>query len=174
MPPMTGNLQVPLGGHLTSDKTNMGVSGQHNGNAWDFIQCAVTVTHLKSVTHLAVYYFWMRCEHQPGIDESFQQFLDPEIKGSTIDIGNVDLPKSDLGLQEKKHKSNSEFAEMTSHLTSLMSAQEARSKTMEQLMTAKEERKRAGGAGGAAGTTCQLIVLLGGQGESGYDIGRQG
>jgi hypothetical protein len=64
-------------------KTNMGVSGQHNGNAWDFIQHAVT--------HLAVYYFWMHCEHQLGIDKSFQPFLDPEIKGSMVDTGLIDL-----------------------------------------------------------------------------------
>jgi hypothetical protein len=38
-------------------KSNMGVSGQHNGNAWDFIQRAMTVTCVKGVTHLAVYYF---------------------------------------------------------------------------------------------------------------------
>jgi hypothetical protein len=64
-------------------KTNMGVLGHHNGNSWNFIQHAVTVTHVQGVTHLAVYNFWMRCEHQLGIDESFQPFLDPEIKGST-------------------------------------------------------------------------------------------
>jgi Cleft lip and palate transmembrane protein 1 (CLPTM1) len=123
-------------------KTNMGASGQHNGNTWDLIQRAVTVTCMKSVTHLAVYYFWMQCEHQPRIDESFQLFLDPEIKGSTIDIADVDLSKSDSGSREKKHKSNGEFANMTSHLTSLMTAQEARSKTMELLMIAKEEREK--------------------------------
>jgi hypothetical protein len=32
-------------------KTNMGISRHHNGNAWDFIQHAVTVTHVKGVTH---------------------------------------------------------------------------------------------------------------------------
>jgi hypothetical protein len=88
---------------LFSINTNMGVSRQHNGNAWDFIQCAVMVTRVKSVMHLGAYYFWMCWEHQPRIDESFQPFLDPEIKDSTVDIGNVDHCKSDLGLWDKKH-----------------------------------------------------------------------
>jgi hypothetical protein len=120
----------------------MGVSRQHNGNAWDFIQRAMTVTRVKGVTHLAVYYFWMQCEHQPGIDESFQPFLDPEIKGSTVDIGKVVTTQSDLGSCGQKRKSKSEFAKMTSHLSTLMTAQAAQSKTMEQLIEKEECEKR--------------------------------
>jgi hypothetical protein len=120
----------------------MGVSGQHNASAWDFIQQAVTVTHIKGVTHLAVYYFWIKCEHQLGIDASFQPFLGPEIKGSTVEIGKVETTKSDSGSCGQKQKGKSEFAETTSHLTSLMSAQEAQTKTMEQMMLAKEEREK--------------------------------
>jgi hypothetical protein len=84
----------------------------------------------------------MRCEHQLGIVESFQPFLDPEIKGSTVDVGDVETTKSDLGSRGQKRKGKSEFAEMTSHLTSLMTAQEVQSKTMEQLMIAKEEHEK--------------------------------
>jgi hypothetical protein len=80
----------------------------------------------------------MRCEHQLGIDESFQPFLDPEIKGSTVDVGEVVTTQSESGLCSQKRKSRSEFAEMTSHLTTWMTAQAARSKTMEQLMIVKE------------------------------------
>jgi hypothetical protein len=94
------------------------------------------------VTHLAVYNFWMQCEHQLGIDASFQPFLDPEIKGSTVDIGNVETTKSDLGSHGQKQKGKSEFAKMTSHLTSLMTAQEVWTKTMEQMMLAREEREK--------------------------------
>jgi hypothetical protein len=67
------------------------------------------VTQVKSITHLAIYYFWMCCEQQPGIDKSFQPFLDPKIKGSTVDTGPIDLTKSDSGLVSSKQKSNNDL-----------------------------------------------------------------
>jgi hypothetical protein len=142
-------------------KTNMGVSSQHNGNTWDFIQHAITVTRVKSISHLAVYYFWMRCKHQPGIDESFQPFSDPEIKGSTVDMGLIDLTKSDSRLASSKQKSNTDFTELTAHLSTMVAVQETRFKTQEALMIAQEECEKTGRVCGTAGKTGYSIELLG-------------
>jgi hypothetical protein len=87
------------------------------------------------VTHLAVYHFWNQCEHTLGINENFQPFLDPEIKGSTVNMVIIDLSKFDSGSCGQKCKNKNDFADMTAHLTSMMIAQETHSKALEKLMT---------------------------------------
>jgi hypothetical protein len=64
-------------------KTNMHASGTHDSDPWNFVQHALATVKPSGLTHVSVYYFYLRCKTTPGIDDSFQPFLDPELMGST-------------------------------------------------------------------------------------------
>lgn len=50
-------------------KENMTVSGTHDSNPWNFVECAMAGT--RGFTKVAVYYFYQRCEANSNIDSCF-------------------------------------------------------------------------------------------------------
>lgn len=78
-------------------KGSMTVSGTHSPDVYDnFLQIAMNkVNGGRSFNKDAVYYFYNRCEEYPDLDDAFQQFLDPEIRGATIDNNVSDLDNSE-------------------------------------------------------------------------------
>jgi hypothetical protein len=84
----------------------MTTSGTHNNDPFNYIFAAMK--GVPGLTALAVYYFWIRCEQNEGIDNHFAPFLDPALKGSTVHIANdADLDNESVGTAgncAKKHK----------------------------------------------------------------------
>jgi hypothetical protein len=109
-------------------KTNMTTSGTHESDPWNFIQQAIKASKCTGVTHVGMYYFFMRCENTPGIDESFQPFLNPENKGSTEYLGDdseymISTPR---GASGQKRQLNDMVGDTTTQLSSILKGQEER------------------------------------------------
>ena len=72
---------------------NMSVSGTYNHVVWDFVEGALQKRGSSSVTKIALYYFFMRCEQIPDINAHFQPFMDTCMIGAT----NAPLWNEDIG-----------------------------------------------------------------------------
>ena len=84
-------------------KENMTVSGTHDSDPWNFVECAMTGM-TKGFTKIAVYYFYQRCETDKDIDSCFQPFLDIAIRGDTVsllDDDDVDIVDASLSSSKK-------------------------------------------------------------------------
>jgi hypothetical protein len=69
-------------------KENMTVSGTHDNEPWNFVECAMM--KVPGFTKIAVYYFYKRCEACDEIDSVFQPFLDQAMVGDTTSLGEND------------------------------------------------------------------------------------
>ncbi len=76
-------------------KENMTVSGTHDSDAWNFVECAMSGT-TSGFTKVAVYYFYQRCEANSDIDTFFQPFLDPSMRGDTVSLLDDDEGMEDF------------------------------------------------------------------------------
>ena len=65
-------------------KENMTVSGTHDSDPWNFVECAMSGT--SGFMKVAVYYFFQRCETNSDVDSFFQPFLDPFMRGDTVSL----------------------------------------------------------------------------------------
>ena len=78
-------------------KENMTVSGTHDSDPWNFVECAMTGM-TKGFTKIAVYYFYKGCEAaDKDVDSCFQPFLDTAIRGDTVsllDDNDIDIVSS--------------------------------------------------------------------------------
>lgn len=63
---------------------NMTVSGTHDSDPWNFVESAMSAKGSSGITKISLYYFYIRCEAIPGIDASFQPFLDPSFVGDSV------------------------------------------------------------------------------------------
>ena len=75
-------------------KENMTVSGTHDNEPWNFVECAMAKVQ-GGFTKIAVYYFYKQCEACDGIDSVFQPFLDSSMVGDSTSLG--DNNDSDAG-----------------------------------------------------------------------------
>jgi hypothetical protein len=75
-------------------KENMTVSGTHDSDPWNFVECAMSGT--SGFTKVAVYYFYQRCEANSDIDSFFQPFLDPSMRGDTVSLLDDDEGMEDF------------------------------------------------------------------------------
>ena len=94
-------------------KENMTVSGTHDSDPWNFVECAMTGM-TKGVTKIAVYYFYKRCKADKDVDSCFQPFLDTDIRGDTVsllDDNDIDVVSSSsskkLTAQEERERADS-------------------------------------------------------------------
>jgi hypothetical protein len=78
-------------------KENMTVSGTHDNEPWNFVECAML--KVPGFTKIAVYYFYKRCEACDEIDSVFQPFLDQAMVGDTTSLGGDN--DSDYGQEEE-------------------------------------------------------------------------
>lgn len=65
-------------------KENMTVSGTHDSDPWNFVECAMAGT--RGFSKVAVYYFHQGCQANSDIDSCFQRFLDTSIRGDTVSL----------------------------------------------------------------------------------------
>ena len=104
-------------------KTNMGKSGTHDNEPWNFVEGAMK-KH-TGFTKAAVYYFYMRCESVPDVDAVFQPFLDATIKGSSVDI-NDDHGSCPSTAKKRKKNEDAIDALLEQSSTMLQMMQESR------------------------------------------------
>jgi hypothetical protein len=81
-------------------KENMTVSGTHDTDPWNFVECAMAGT--REFTEVKVYYFYQRCEANSNIDSCFQPFLDTSIRGNTVSLLGDNEDNNIDGLSLKK------------------------------------------------------------------------
>jgi hypothetical protein len=80
-------------------KQRMTVSGTHDNDAWNFVEGVMRA--YPGYTKISVYYFYTRCDANPGVESQFVTFLDNALKGDTTTICS---PMSDDKSSVKKNK----------------------------------------------------------------------
>ena len=103
----------------------MTASGTHKSNSWAFIDSAMR--DFTGLTKLAVYYFWVQCEQNPGIDSVFSPFLDASLKGSSISIASQAEDDNDTmytGNLPKKHKVSNTLSVLAEQGASMVKSME--------------------------------------------------
>ena len=82
-------------------QTNMVVSGEHDNDPYNFMDVGIKkMASGQSLTKLGCYYFFMRCNNHPEIDDKFMTDVEDEIKGNTSDVGVI--PDSSYSAQKKR------------------------------------------------------------------------
>jgi hypothetical protein len=62
---------------------NMTVSGEHDSDPFNFVECAMRRVGKAGLGHIGCYYFLIRCNAFPEIDVRFSQTLDTSVGGNT-------------------------------------------------------------------------------------------
>jgi hypothetical protein len=83
-------------------KQEMTVSGTHDSDPWSFVERAMSAHDSSGITKISLYYFFVRCEAIPGIDESFHPLLGPACVGASADCVTEDA--SSLSQQTGSYK----------------------------------------------------------------------
>jgi hypothetical protein len=120
-------------------KENMTVSGTHDSDPWNFVECAMAGT--RGFSKVAVYYFYQRCEANSDIDSCFQPFLDTSIRGDTVSLLGDDDDDDVDGLSSKKRAAapQDEHEQATDSIIQSVLAQG--NTILKHLADAAEERK---------------------------------
>lgn len=72
-------------------KKNMTQSGEHDNDAYNFVDNAIKTVGISGLSNIGCYYFYQRCGMHPEVDASFADTMDDYLKG------NTDSPLSSLG-----------------------------------------------------------------------------
>jgi hypothetical protein len=80
-------------------KERMTTSGTHDNNPWNFVEGAMRL--YPGFTKISVYYFYTRCDENPGVESQFVTFLDDSLKGDSTTISS---PISDDKSSGKKNR----------------------------------------------------------------------
>ena len=64
-------------------QVNMTTSGEHDSDAFNFIDVAMKKVQSKGLTKIGCYYFFVRCEDNPEIDVRFNNRMEISLMGST-------------------------------------------------------------------------------------------
>jgi hypothetical protein len=64
-------------------KKNMTISGEHDNNAYNFIDVAMKNVGSTGLAKLGCYYFYLRCEENPEVDVRFADRMDDVLMGNT-------------------------------------------------------------------------------------------
>jgi hypothetical protein len=84
-------------------KQYMTTSSTHDNNAWNLVEAAMR--KCPGYSKISVYYFYTRCEQNPGIESQFISFLDDTLKGDTL---NLCSPVSEEKPDSKKKRAAEE------------------------------------------------------------------
>ena len=119
-------------------KENMTISGTHDSDPWNFVECSMS--GVTGLTKIAVYYFYQRYEDNYDIDSNFQPFLDSSIRGDTVSL------LDDEDGTEATSTTNSKRAKLERHDSSYVMLQniiQQGSTMLQHLANATEDRKAA-------------------------------
>ena len=64
-------------------KKNMTISGEHDNDAYNFVDVAMKNVGSTGLTKIGCYYFFMRCEDNPEVDVRFADGMDEILMGNT-------------------------------------------------------------------------------------------
>jgi hypothetical protein len=95
-------------------KKNMTQSGTHDNDPYNFVEIAMR--EFTGLTPIGVYYFYVRCEANKGIDDAFQPFLDNSLKGSSVDLGDDQSSSEGSAKKNARDAANPDFAGMHQQL----------------------------------------------------------
>jgi hypothetical protein len=103
---------------------DMDRSGTHESDPWLFIDAsAKKVANGKSLTKYGMYYFWMRVENHPDIENQFSPSMLGHLKGDSNDVDGL------VSKSKKRKATSKEQASAT--MAALLSIQEKRMKMEE-------------------------------------------
>lgn len=119
-------------------KNMQGTSGENDNDPYNFVENAMkkTTGANSNLTHIGVYYFFMRCAAKKEVDETFCDTMDESLRGSTnsplvilddASIGmNSTTPPSSVGgrknLDSKKVEAYAAIVDMSHSATSIAQA----------------------------------------------------
>jgi hypothetical protein len=64
-------------------RVNMTTSGDHDSDAYNFMDIAMKKVKSNGLTKIGCYYFFVRCEGNPEIDVRFDDRMEISLMGST-------------------------------------------------------------------------------------------
>ncbi len=103
-----------------SIKDTMQKSRAEDKDPWNFVNAAMEKS--TRMTKVAVYYFYMRCEHTPDLDSGFMPYLDKSLIPPSIAVGETASNGTDTcqNCARKKMKLEESLTEIATFLKSLM------------------------------------------------------
>jgi hypothetical protein len=81
-------------------QANMTTSGEHDSDAYNFMDIAMKNVKSSGLTKIGCYYFFVRCDAKPEIDVRFNDRMEASL------MGNTDTPLSDLSVGTGANFSN--------------------------------------------------------------------
>lgn len=123
-------------------QTNMRTSGEHDSDAYNFMDIAMKTAKSSGLTKIGCYYFFVRCEAKPEIDVRFNDRMDDSL------IGNTVAPLSDLSdgtganFSAAKKRAYAAIADMSSVVLVIADEMKTTNRLAEKSTLAMEEANR--------------------------------
>jgi hypothetical protein len=91
----------------------MTISGEHDSNAYNFMDIAMKNVKSNGLTKIGCYYFFVRCEGNPEIDVRFDDRMEISLMGTT-DTPFSGLSAVGTGSRQKKRAHAEALSEISS------------------------------------------------------------
>jgi hypothetical protein len=122
-------------------QVNMTLSGEHDSDAYNFMDIAMKNVKSSGLTKIGCYYFFVRCEGNPEIDVRFDDRMEISLMGST------DTPLSDLsvvgtGSSRKKRAHAEALSEISNVVCMIAEEMKATNRLAEKSTVVSEEANR--------------------------------
>ena len=92
---------------------NMRLSGEHDSDAYNFVEVAIKKVGAGGLTLVGCYYFFKICDGHPEVDVTYTVTLDDAIKGNTDDDLGVYIPSEATAKNDLRNEKKRAYAAMT-------------------------------------------------------------
>jgi hypothetical protein len=110
-------------------------TGEHQNDPMGFVDNAIKKCKY-SIHRLALYYFFIKCEDNPSIDDEFQPLMSEELKGSSTLVAPLTCANT-----KRKNQINQTNQDAMDGINSIVAVLASKSKTDSQMFEAMEERE---------------------------------
>jgi hypothetical protein len=92
---------------------NMTLSGEHDSDAYNFMEVAIKKVGAGGLTLVGSYYFFKLCDVHPEVDVTYTVTLDDAIKGNTDDDLGVYIPSEATAKNDLRNEKKRAYTAMT-------------------------------------------------------------
>jgi hypothetical protein len=92
---------------------NMTLSGEHDSDAYNFMEVAIKKVGAGGLTLVGSYYFFKICDVHPEVDVTYTVTLDDAIKGNTDDDLGVYIPSEAMAKNDLRNEKKRAYTAMT-------------------------------------------------------------
>lgn len=99
----------------------MTVSGEHDSDAYNFVDCAMTTVKAAGLSKVGCYYFFQRCEAHPEVDVSFSVEMDESLTGNTDSVFETNSTTTSRSLDGEKKRAYAAIVDVSAVASSIAS-----------------------------------------------------